>query len=209
MGIWGRDAFDNDSVQDWLVELHSAGVSALRTSLSIVANAETSDGIDVDDGTCAVAAAEIVAAADDSDWSHLPPQVIEWLVMNESSLVPEDRVLARGAVERLTVGRSEVRALHDAGEDASWLSEMLRLQERLGGDVASASNTATVLVTGKPREEPSERDKQVLTTFLRARGFELTPDQSARIANTRSAAEVRRWIGGAVDAPSVAALLEG
>ena len=54
-----------------------------------------------------------------------------------------------------------------------------------------------------------ERDKQVLVTFLRARGLEPTAQQMARIDASQDAEEIRRWLARALDASSVAAVLDG
>jgi hypothetical protein len=59
MGAWGEKAFQNDSALDWLAEFEGRGVVMLRKTLSRVADVPVDDYLDVDDGTCSIAAAEI------------------------------------------------------------------------------------------------------------------------------------------------------
>jgi Domain of unknown function (DUF4259) len=62
MGAWGGRAFENDSALDWLSGLEAEGVAGLHRILSSVASTGPGDFVDADDGSAAIAAAEIVAA---------------------------------------------------------------------------------------------------------------------------------------------------
>ena len=53
-----------------------------------------------------------------------------------------------------------------------------------------------------------ERDKQVLLAFLQARGLEPNAQQLARIRASQDEEEIRRWLSRAIDAPSVADVLD-
>jgi hypothetical protein len=68
MGAWGFQAFENDDALDWLEELEVGGAEVVRQGLNAVA-----DGyIEAPDGSVAVAAAEITAAAQGIPHGDLP-----------------------------------------------------------------------------------------------------------------------------------------
>lgn len=137
MGAWGEKAFQNDSALDWLAELEVEGVTALRGTLSRVADTADGEYLDVDDGSAAVAAAEIVAAALGHGRDRVTKKVIAWLDANQTAVGAEDLVLARRAVERVLSGESELRALWDeSGSDSAWHVDVRVLLVRLGGKAA-------------------------------------------------------------------------
>ena len=212
MGAWGEKTYENDSALDWLGELEAEGVAFLRGTLSRVADTDQEDYLDVDDGTSAIAAAEIVAAALGHGRDRLTETATAWLDANQGTVVPEDLTLANRAVERVLTGGSELRALWDEnGEDNGWHADVRVLLERLAGGTGAVTSIAPAANHAKPsqRAPVGERDKQVLVTFLRARGLEPTARQMERISASQDAEEIRRWLARAVDAPSVAALLDG
>ena len=202
MGAWGEKAFENDSALDWLNDLESEGVDALRDLLERVADTDEADYLDFDDGAPAVAAAEIVAAARGRGRDRLTKPVIAWLDANADDLVEEDLMLAARAVERVVAGNSELRELwEDGGADSPWHADVRTLLTRLG-------STARIGAPQRAFEKASETEKQALLTFLYARGLEPTEEQLARIAASENAAEVRGWLGRALLAASVDAVLD-
>lgn len=209
MGAWGEEAFQNDSALDWLAELEVGGLALLRETLSRVAAANSDDYLDVDDGTSAIAAAEIVAAALGRQRDRVTQDISAWLDAHESSFVDEDQVLAKRAVLRVLAAGSELRELwEEDGVDSAWHADVRVLLDRLGEDRIAAESTATGTATeGTPGVVAFEHEKQALVTFLRARGLEPTAQQLARIYASHDAAEVRRWLAQVVDTPSVAEML--
>ena len=202
MGAWGEKAFENDSALDWLDDLESEGVDALRDLLARVADTDEADYLDVDDGAPAIAAAEIVAAARGRGRDRLTKPVIAWLDENADDFVEEDLVLAAHAVERVVAGNSELRGLwEDGGPDSPWHTDVRTLLTRLG-------STARIGTPQRAFEKAAETEKQALLTFLHARGLEPTEEQLARIVASESAAEVRGWLARALLAPSVDAVLD-
>ena len=202
MGAWGEKAFENDSALDWLNDLETEGVDALRHLLESVADTDEADYLDVDDGAPALAAAEIVAAARGRGRDRLTKRVIAWLDANADDLVEEDLILAAHAVERVVARNSELRELwEEGGADSPWHADVRTLLTRLG-------STARIGAPQRAFEKADETEKQALLTFLRARGLEPTEEQLARIVASESAAEVRRWLAHALLAPSVAAVLD-
>jgi hypothetical protein len=211
MGAWGEKAFQNDSALDWVAELTAGGVATLRASLSSVATTDEDDSVDVDDGAAAIAAAEIVAAALGHGRDRVTTEIGTWLDSHSRSLVAQDATLAKRAVERVLGAGSELRSLWDEGDsENAWRADVNVLLTRLARAAGAAESTSTMANppgTERPRAV-GERDKQVLVTFLQARGLEPTAQQMWRIRTSRDLAEIRRWLARAVHAPSVAALLD-
>ena len=202
MGAWGEKAFENDSALDWLNDLESEGVDALRDLLARVTDTDEEDYLDVDDGASAIAAAEIVAAARGRGRDRLTKPVLAWLDANADDLVEQDLILAARAVERVVAGNSELRELwEDGGPDSPWHADVRTLLTRLG-------STARIGAPQRAFEKAEETEKQALLAFLHARGLEPTEAQLARIATSENAAEVRSWLARALLAPSVDAVLD-
>jgi len=210
MGAWGEKAFQNESALDWLAEFEAGGVATLRNTLRTVAETDEHDDLDVDDGTSAIAGAEIVAAALGRGRDRVPIAVSAWLDRNHGCLVAEDLGLAKRAVERALAARSELRALwDDDGPDNAWHKDVGVLLSRLLGDAgAEGSNPPTTNTRSETSRAPTgERDKQVIVTFLRARGLNPTAKELARIQASHDISEIRRWLARAIDATSVASVL--
>ncbi|WP_341366707.1 DUF4259 domain-containing protein [Yoonia sp. BS5-3] len=62
MGAWGAGPFDNDGAMDWFIAYQDDGVSALHEVFAEFQGLATDDYVEVDIGSGAVAAAEVVAA---------------------------------------------------------------------------------------------------------------------------------------------------
>jgi hypothetical protein len=203
MGAWGEKAFENDSALDWFNDLEAEGVEALRHLLESVAETDEEDYLDIDDGAAAIAAAENVAAARGRGRDRLTEPVIAWLDASGDELVEEDLLLAAAAIERVVGASSELRELwEEGGTDSPWHADVRTLLTRLGSTARIGARRAIF-------EKADETEKQALLGFLQARGLEPTEAQLARIASSESAAEVRRWLGRALLAASVAEVLDG
>ena len=205
MGSWGAGAFENDSALDWLAELESQGVSALRSILLVVAETDEADYVDVDDGAGAIAAAEVVAAALGRGRERVTPQVLAWLDVNAGAIRPDDMDLARRAVVRVMAPSSELNELQKDGEDARWEAEVRVLFARLDGDASTLGRerNSPRVPAGKKQQE---RMKLVLLTFLRARGLEPSDEEMARIDSSNDPEEIASWLRRVVDAGSIADL---
>jgi hypothetical protein len=133
MGAWGVGAFQNDAALDWLAELEADGVGALRRVLTRVANTDADEDLDADDGSAAIAAAELVAATLPSGRDRLTKRARSWLDANAIAIEADDVGLARRAVERVLGAESELRALWDEnGPDTEWHDGVRVLLDRLG-----------------------------------------------------------------------------
>jgi hypothetical protein len=205
MGAWGEKAFQNDSAHDWVTELEMGGLATLRETLSAVATAGVEDYLDVDDGCRAIAAAEVVVAGLGLR-DGATPAVRTWLATHRGDLDEEDRDLARRAVERVLCGQSELRELwEENGAESPWHADVRTLLATLGGQTTVRKAAST---SREPAGASLEQEKQVLFTFLKARGLEPSPQERARIEASRDKEEVHRWLARATSVTSVANLLD-
>jgi poly-gamma-glutamate capsule biosynthesis protein CapA/YwtB (metallophosphatase superfamily) len=126
MGAWGSAAFENDDALDWVWELEeSTDDAVVRAALTVALDAEE---LEAPEASCALAAAEVVAAAGGAPVSSLPDGVRAWVAAHE---LPADlRGLAREAVTRIAE-RSELRQLWDEAGGDDWRDGVSALQARL------------------------------------------------------------------------------
>jgi hypothetical protein len=131
MGAWGEGPLQNDAALDWVTKLEANGVAAVREALSTVASYSLDDYLDVDDGSLAIAAAEVVAAVfGPRDRLKLP--FAAWLEAHGKPLVEDDLTLARSAVQRVLAKNSELRGLwDDYDDDSPWHRGIRDLLSRL------------------------------------------------------------------------------
>lgn len=127
MGAWGFQAFENDDALDWLEELEAGGAEVVRQGLDTVA-----DGyIEAPDGSVAVAAAEITAAAQGNPNGDLPENVTVWVTAHGAELTAEDAQLALEAVVRVAGEESELAELWDEADEPEWKESLDNLSESL------------------------------------------------------------------------------
>ena len=148
MGAWGSGSFENDTAYDWIRELERQTAEDapdfLREALSAVADAPDGEYIDSDEGSAALAAAEVVAAAlgrpatapvqefvGTDPVEGLPGGVRTWLAAHPFT-PPKDLIdLARRAVRRARSDGSELKELWDDAGDESWARVVDDLEQRL------------------------------------------------------------------------------
>ena len=192
MGAWGDKPFENDAAVDWLAELEEHGVAALRETLNAVAETDGADYLDVDDGSAAIAAAEIVAAGlrrRAAGTAEARRRLAAQLGFGDRS---SDRELARRAVERVLAPQSELRGLwDDAGSESGWHAAVGELLERLGGD-ASAIASGEEDGGAKPTWSAS---RWCCSRSSRPRGLEPTAAQRARIVASEESRGARAMGG--------------
>ena len=152
MGAWGTGIFENDDALDWLLGWETAdeGEGTAddpgRIAFVIGAMAVAVDHkgyLEVDAGSVALAAAEVVAAASgktgpamkkgpDADGALV--ELASWTRGPHAKLLndPEVRTLARQAVDRAIGKDSEVAELWDESEEgAQWRAVAAELRNRL------------------------------------------------------------------------------
>lgn len=121
MGAWGHKPFQNDSALDWVAD--AGGLRAARAAL----NLREGDDLEVDDGSAAVAAAALIAAALDGDVRDLPTSVRA--ALKGAPVTPADAALAARALTRVMSSPSELPELWGAGSD--WHVHTEQLVQRL------------------------------------------------------------------------------
>ena len=125
MGSWGTGSFENDDASDWVYELEQAtDDSLLRATL-------TADLSEAPEGSCALAAAEVVAAALGKAAANLPKEVTAWVDAHRNAVSDDLLDLARRAV-REVAGGGELRELWDEAADPGWSASVRDLDSRLG-----------------------------------------------------------------------------
>ena len=110
MGAWGTGSFDNDDAADFVYDVESEGVDAIKAAL--LAASSNDDYLEVWDGTKAIAAAEFVAAAngDTSGLDRTAREVFERFGRDLAALTAL-KEMARAAVERVMAPKSELMEL--------------------------------------------------------------------------------------------------
>jgi len=112
MGAWGIGHFENDAAADWLFDLESEGLSALRAPLMRAAEPEV---LEANEASEALAAAVVVAAARDGLRSGLPDRAESWLAGHHQEVSPEDQELAARAVARVATDSAGTHQAPHAG----------------------------------------------------------------------------------------------
>lgn len=130
MASWGFGSFENDDAADWAADLAEMGeVALIDEALERVLDAE-SDYIEAPDASCALAAAEVVAALQGRPGFDLPDELRSWV---EGKPSPEGAVVkkARQAVAAIKKG-SELRDLWEESDSLEdWQPIVDDLERRL------------------------------------------------------------------------------
>jgi Domain of unknown function (DUF4259) len=130
MGSWGFGTFENDDAADWAADLAEMGEDALiDEALERVLDAE-SDYIEAPDASCALAAAEVIAAMQGRPSLGLPDEIRSWI---EGKPSPQTEVVqkARKAVAAIKKG-SELRDLWEESDGLEdWQPIVDDLERRL------------------------------------------------------------------------------
>jgi hypothetical protein len=126
--------FDDDEVSDWLVGFETDGASAIEAALTVVNDMEKDDFIEAGDASFALAAAELVAAARDSDTSRLPKSIHGAIEAHEDAVnAAKLASAARKAVQRILKNSELKDQAEEAGEGDEWEEDLGDLLERLRG----------------------------------------------------------------------------
>ncbi len=211
MAAWGERAFQNDSALDWLKELLTGGIDVLRRTLTDVALTGELHELDADEGASAIAAAELVAAAFGFGRGRVPQEAHAWLDANQRALNAADLGLAKRAVQRVLAPNSELSALwDDGGGQNAWHADVSALLSFVwqSSNTGNTDALTTTLRSSAPPRVVGEREKQIIVTFLEARGMRFTPEQRQRLTTSENLEQILRWLGRAVTAASVAEVFD-
>lgn len=130
MGAWGSTTFENEDAADWLSGFESDGAPAVDSALNAVLELDANDYVQTTEAACALAAAEMVAAAKDGDVSRLPEEYHDAFRDHKDDLdafgKPAQRALSR------ILRNSELKDLYEErGELEAWQDDVRELIERL------------------------------------------------------------------------------
>lgn len=147
VGAWGEGPFDNDVAADWAADFQGLdaqeGFGLVEAALQAAAAPvrrrvwkRRGDGggyLDADDGSLAVAAAEIVAYL--IDRSPPPPvygeEAYSWADRTGATADTELVRLALAVLARVVGEASELADLWDESDAAEWRASIRRIEERL------------------------------------------------------------------------------
>jgi hypothetical protein len=131
-GAWGYRAFENDDALDWISELEATtGTQLLEAAVRQVdARAQY---VEAPACTVALAAAEVIAAANGLSAKNLPPKVGVWIKRIRPTVSVALLAEARAAVGMCrSLQKSELRQLWQESKDEKlWLDETASLLSRL------------------------------------------------------------------------------
>ena len=129
-GTWGEGSFENDDALDWASECTSAkSVTPVSAALALVSRNKS---IEAPDGSAAVAAAEVVAAALGRPDPKLPSQLRDWIIHQPSAQLVALAPSARTALMRVANAEiSELAKLWAARQPNKWTASISELQARL------------------------------------------------------------------------------
>ena len=130
MGAWGHGAFENDDASDWLYELEDDADGRLLMEALDVSGEEY---LEAPEGAVAIAAAEVVVAAQGRSAAGLPDEARAWVEAHRDIVLPECRAAALAAVDRVLKDGSELRDLWSDSEEGGdeWIAALEDLRRRL------------------------------------------------------------------------------
>ncbi|MDR7376070.1 hypothetical protein J2X19_000728 [Rhodoferax ferrireducens] len=129
-GTWGEGPFDNDDAQDWLAECSRSATPAVISQA--IESALKPGPVDATEGSIAIAAAEVVAAAHGKGIDALNAQVAPCLAKKPTTEIRALAPQARKVVARVAdPNSSELAQLWAEGKPNRWALGLTRLAARL------------------------------------------------------------------------------
>ena len=127
MGATGVGHFENDAAADWLFDLESEGIDAVRAALCRAIEPES---LDANEASEALAAAAVVASARDGNRAGLPRMAVAWLEDHQREITRGDMEQAARAVTRVA-SDSELSELWREANSEGWSAVVQDLHNRL------------------------------------------------------------------------------
>ena len=133
MGSWRANTFENSEALDWLSDLlDEDDLYFVHNTLEIIADYPPDEPPDAWDCICALAAAELVAAARGQPSAKFPPIAVEWLEAYGLEADQELMDFSAKAVERVA-SNSWLKQEWDQSESSQqWYESLDDLKRRLG-----------------------------------------------------------------------------
>jgi hypothetical protein len=131
-GAWGDGSFENDDALDWVGQCtQSTGTKVVSTALTAALKAQY---LEAPEGSAAVAAAEVVAAAQGKANPSLPKELRAWLERQPKTELAALSSLARQVLRKIRDPKaSELKQLWSEGKSNRWESRIAELEARIGG----------------------------------------------------------------------------
>jgi hypothetical protein len=130
-GAWGESSFENDDALDWVAECtQSKGIAPVTRVLDKALKAEY---IEAPEGSAAVVAAEVVAAALGKPSAKLPPELRAWIQRQQPDKLAQLAPIAKRVLVRIQDPKvSELQQLWSEGKQSKWPAAIAELSARLG-----------------------------------------------------------------------------
>jgi len=129
MAGWGTGSFENDDAKDWVANLGSVAPDDLTQIFAQAA--DNPDYLEAPAASVVVAAAEVIAALNNSPATSVPAEVLKW-TKNRQAPTPELKALALRALDRVR-RNSELKDLWlEADGLNDWMAAIQDLQTRVG-----------------------------------------------------------------------------
>jgi acyl carrier protein len=129
MGAWGIGNFENDTIQDWIIELVEAqDINLLSESIEMVLE---DNYLDADVACIAIGAVEILAALQNRPGKEInEDELQEWILQHKGQVTNllEKSHKALGKI----LAESELKELWEKTEDyGNWVTTIKELQSRI------------------------------------------------------------------------------
>ena len=130
-GAWGEGSFENDDALDWVAECTNAkSIEPVSLALESVLKGGY---IEAPQGSAAIAAAEVVAAAIGKPSSKFPPELQAWVKRMPTKKLAQLAPTAKKALARIKDTKSsELKQLWSEGKQNHWSAVIVELESRLG-----------------------------------------------------------------------------
>ena len=131
-GAWDFNSFGNDSALDWVEnELKPEGMRAVEQTVARVAGSK--GYLDVDAGSYAIAAAEVLAAVQGRPAANLPESITAIIKRLPKKVSETMRQNGRKALDRVLADDSELNDLWKENKDAyaAWRKSVEDIKARL------------------------------------------------------------------------------
>ena len=133
MSTWNPTVFNNEEARDWLDDLvDERDIYFIHNTLEIIADYPPEEKPESWDCCCALAAAEMVAAAKGNPPGDFPSEAREWLDAYGLDVDNEVMSLTRKAIDRIQKSSLLKDELEAGGGLGQWQSAVSDLKKRLG-----------------------------------------------------------------------------
>jgi Domain of unknown function (DUF4259) len=131
-GASGEGSFENDDAVDWISEcIQTVGGKMIVEALTTAIDTKY---LEAPDGSAAVVASEIVAAAQGKASSNFPKDLAAWLERQPRLQIAALSPLALQALKKVRDPKaSELKQLWSEGKKNTWEQKIFELERRLGG----------------------------------------------------------------------------